>query len=121
VCSSDLADDDGWTHLASTGVLGPLNAVTTKIGSSMTTKSHEDSDTSSRVFRFGMWVSAALKAQTIIAQTVGISVKCSETDTSNNMYLNWKVWVCKADASERGVQVALNSDGTEAPKTIGSS
>lgn len=112
-------DDAGWSHLAS-GVLGPLNAVTTKIGSAMATISYADTDTSSRVIRFGMWVSAALPAVTITAQTVGISVKCSETDTSNNMYLYLKIWVATPALAERGVILALQSDDTEAPTTIGS-
>jgi len=95
-----------------------LAAVTTKISSADATKTLTDADLTDRHYCAGMWVSARLAAQTIAAQTIGISIKCSEDNAKNNMFLHGIIRVVQIDGvTYRGTLLSFFEDNTEFPLT----
>ncbi len=71
-----------------------LSAVTTKIGTAMTTSTLTDTDALDLEVLKLQYVSKPLMAQTIQAQTVSISIRCSETNVNNQLtlMLNIRSW-----------------------------
>jgi hypothetical protein len=90
-----------------------LNAVTTKISSAMSTKSMTEADVTDRSFAVGMWISDRLKPQAIAAQTVTISIKCSEDNAKNNLYVKWIIRLLHADNTYGDTILAFTADGLE--------
>lgn len=83
----------------------------------MTTKSMSDSDLSDRSFAMGMWISDRLKPQAIAAQTVTISIKCSEADAKCNLFVKWIIRLLHADNTYGDSILAFTAGGSELPLT----
>lgn len=106
---------------AASARLGRILASLAHGATAQTTASHDDNSSAARTFYFGQWISPPLTAQTIHAQTVGVSIKVSETSTSNLNYLYWIIRVVQSDGvTYRGTLVGYNADDNVAPTTIAS-
>ena len=69
-----------------TSIVARLNAVTTRISSTMTTVSFSDADATNKDILYRQYVSEPLAAQTIAAQTLKFQIRGIESGTGNNMY-----------------------------------
>ena len=92
-----------------------LRAVTTRILSEMVTKSMTDTDITNRHYAFGMWVSDRLNSQTIAAQNISCSIKCSETFIGNNLFVHWIVRLLSSEGVYKGDILSFRQDLTEIP------
>lgn len=97
----------------STGFTSPLAAVTTKIGSALTSSANTASAGGSAEFSaVGRWVSAPLAAQTLDGTLRGINW-CNESNGNLNGTVAIAVKVIQSDDSDRGVLLAVTaSDDT---------
>ena len=115
--------DPAWSvswYNATSASAAKLKAVTTRIASSMVTKSMTDTDVTDRHFAFGMWVTEKLIAQAIAAQTLTCSIKCRETSTSNNMKLHWIVRLLHDDGTFGSSIIAFRDQTVEVSITANS-
>lgn len=97
-----------------------IKCVTTKSSTAMATTQYRDNNNADQDHLIHQWVSDPIAAQTIAAsQTIKIQMRCLELDLAYNQVLSWGVRVFSNDgATERGVVIAVQRDGTEMATTL---
>lgn len=114
----DPAWSDSWYDATSMSAQKLPLVVTTHGSTGMITKSMtDDGDVSNRSHAAGMWISNRLAPQAIAAQTLTMSIKCSETDAKNNLVVKWIIRLLHADGTYGDSILPFAADGTEAPLT----
>jgi len=85
----------------------------------MTTVSFSDADALDLDILFRQWVLGPLPAQTYAAQTIKLVMRCSETNTNNNLFLTWIIRALAADdLAVIGSVVGFRRDATEAATSL---
>jgi hypothetical protein len=64
------------------------------------------------------FISAPLAAQSIAAQTLQITLLCSEAHASNNLFLTWKVYLCDSAGTPGVTLLAIRRDATETSTSL---
>jgi len=103
-----------------TSVAERLPSSRTKSSTAETDKSFNDNDDTDKDILRLQYVTEQLGAQTITAQTVGLSMRCRFTGGVGNIYLALTIKAVSSDGSTvRGTLLALTRDGTSISSSTG--